>query len=108
MKVLLIILGLFFCGEVTSVVVPSDDCWEGRETIKELLNQEGVIKRESNQAAIVLPSSRKLFPCNLPDSYQTGDSVLFSANQKEVFPNERWEGRPVELTCIEHKKLSIR
>jgi len=104
MTILLVIFGLFLCGKPVSDFSQSDNCWEGRETIKQLLNREGVIKKDSNQVSIVLPSNRQLFPCNLPDSYQSGDSVLFSANQKEIFPNERWEGRPVELTLIELKK----
>jgi hypothetical protein len=104
MSILLIIFGLFFCGNPASGPNQPHSCWEGRETVEQLLNREGIIHREPEQVAIVLPSSRKLFPCNLPDSYQSGDSVLFSADQKEIFPNERWEGRPVELTHIKLKK----
>ncbi|MEM9674113.1 MAG: hypothetical protein ACFB15_29075 [Cyclobacteriaceae bacterium] len=104
MRALLLIFGLFVCGKSVSKLNQTSDCWEGRDTVQKIIDQEGVINREPNQVAIVLSSSKKLFPCNLPDSYQSGDSVLFFADQKEIFPNERWEGRPVELTHIELKK----
>lgn len=99
----LIIVGLIACTRPNRVSSMSDDCWENRKTVKQLETVTGVVIKESDWVYILLPPSKQLFPCNLPDSFQMGDSVLFSANQKETFPNERWAGDPIELTHIELK-----
>lgn len=103
MKLLIVFFSLIACVTQPGSPKQSDNCWKNRETVKELTDLEGVIEKEADQLFIVLSSSRRLFPCNLSDSYQIGDSIVFSAEQKEIFPNERWAGRPIELTHIEPK-----
>ena len=100
----LVILALQTCTSHPDKLPEVEECWENRKTVQQMENVEGVIHRDADWVYIALTSGRQLFPCNLPDAYQTSDSVVFSANQKETLPNERWAGDPIELTRIRHKE----
>ena len=97
------IIGLVACSHLNNSQRSVSGCWENRKNVNQLKNTEGVVVKEANWVCIRQSPGKCLFPCNLPDSYQVGDTIIFSANQKEIFPNERWAGDPIELTAIELK-----
>lgn len=100
---LLPILLLFGCGNKDEdKLQPSlPGCLQDRATMQVLTDQEGTLESEAGLLLINVSSSGELLaPCNLPNTYQENDRVIFSGNKKEILPNERWAGQPFELTHI--------
>lgn len=77
-------------------------CLQDRNTVQVITDQKGTLQAGGGLLLInVEGSGEVLAPCNLPDNFQEKDQVIFSGNKKEILPNERWAGQPMELTDIE-------
>ena len=96
-----LLIGLLACAHPNNRTITVDNCWDDRKTVKKLSDVKGVVSKQDDWLSVTASSFKQMFPCNLPDTYKPGDSILFSANQKEIFPNERWAGTPIEITSIE-------
>lgn len=79
-------------------------CYPNRQTVEVIKDQPGTVQQlgdgyfiEIDQAS----STMRFAPCNLPEDFKQNNlSVVFSGKQKEIFPNERWAGMPLELIKI--------
>lgn len=84
------------------------DCeYETRKTVSTITNQKGTIKVTTTGTDtwtdIYLEdgSSTPYCACNLPASFSVeGKRVVFSAEVKETYPNEKWRCQPIKLTAL--------
>ncbi|MPR32627.1 hypothetical protein [Salmonirosea aquatica] len=88
--------------------LPTDDCYySSRKTIDTFDKVEGIIvlttAGSETEATIYYPvvAGTPYCACNLPASFlQDSLRVVFSAEQKEIYPNEKWKCQPIVLTSI--------
>ncbi|HEY9872516.1 MAG TPA: hypothetical protein V6D12_03735 [Candidatus Obscuribacterales bacterium] len=85
---------------------PSSDCtYDDRKTVNTVKNQKGKITLSGGIYVLVTEgtNSIRLGACNLPDAFKKeGQSVLFSGEVKEIYPNERWAATPFKITTIKN------
>jgi len=79
------------------------DCLENYSDIKMVTDQEGTIVLVAREMMISFGDSGRFNPCNLPDGYNEGDSVVFSGAVKDSPKGVRLAGTPFKLTFISKK-----
>lgn len=91
---------------LSEVQISDNDCFSDRKTVETITNREGRILQQGSLFLIELKEgSERLAPCNLPEELKSdGLTLILDAKVKEIFPEERWAGRPSELTKIIVKK----
>ncbi len=89
----------------------NENCdFDDRRTVKMIKDEKGIVKlvaRSSNPhdgytLALHVPTTNQRFTaCGLPsDMKVAGTVVIFSGEEKVIFPNEKWTATPFELTDI--------
>lgn len=83
------------------------DCqFDDRKNVGEIINTVGKIILAVRVFIIEMEDGQRFYPCNLPVKYRKeGQTVVFSGNMKEIKPNERWGGKPFQITSI-HSQTS--
>ena len=101
-----VILLIFACDSVEwdEPEMESAFCLTDRKTVEVVKDIPGTIKKSGDFYLIESSASGQpsvFAPCNLPVDYQKANlNVVFSGKQKEIFPNEKWAGFPIELIKI--------
>ncbi len=90
-----------------SVNLPADCTYESRKTVRTLTNEKGSIRvtpsGTDSWTDIYLDgdASTPYCACNLPASFAVdGTRIVFSAQVKETYPNEKWRCQPIKLTAL--------
>lgn len=108
---LFVILIAFACNKSDSLSPQTDlvsTCeYDTRKTVSTLTNQQGTVRLTVNGTEtwvdIMMDGepNTPLCACNLPASYsEQGFRIQFSADVKEIYPNEKWRCQPVKLTAL--------
>ena len=96
-SVLCILAGVFLVGCNDTSVQPVQDH-------DEIVNHSGVVQQLGQDVFIIIDrvaQSRHYAPTNLPGEFkQHGLRVLFSGNTRDIPPNVRMAGIPLDLTSI--------
>jgi hypothetical protein len=117
MRLLIFLIGiLIFKSSCDSASVESDaiklvGCdYKDRATTEKVSNLEATVTYLNNEGSIIVlvpmsDKTKRFAACNLPDvaSKKDGTVVIISADIKEIKPNERWAGTPIELTKLKIK-----
>jgi hypothetical protein len=76
-----------------------------RKTIEMIKDVEAVIEITPSFTFINQKNddSKRYVACNLSNDIKNGQKIVFSAEIKEIFPNERWAGTPIKLTSLTTK-----
>jgi hypothetical protein len=83
--------------------------FDSRATTEKLQDQEGVIMTLPNASEpegimylIAIPAqSRRFTACNMPESLKKdGMKIIFSAEVKEIRPEEKWIATPSKLSSV--------
>jgi hypothetical protein len=83
------------------------DCHSDRKTVGQLKSVHAKITSEGAEWTLVPidDDSQRYGACNMVDfEFEEGQEVVFSANIKEILPNERWAATPIVLTAFDLKK----
>lgn len=67
------------------------------------MTANGSVDENSIVYLIDVPAENRRFTaCNMPDALKRGGmKIMFSGEEKEIYENERWSGRPFKLTQVE-------
>lgn len=84
------------------------DCtYESRKTVSTITNEKGTIKVTPSGTETWTDiyrdgdSSTPYCACNLPASFSVaGMRIVFSADVKETYANEKWRCQPIKLTSL--------
>lgn len=97
--------------EVSAEAVLLKNCESTRKIVGKLAGIEANVTFLNNDGSIVVivpvgDQTKRFTACNLPKEYQKdGLSITFSANEHEIYPNERLVGTPIEFTTL---KVNVR
>lgn len=84
--------------------IKSAFCLTERETVEVVKDISGIIVQSGDSYLIQSNTKDHAFvfaPCNLPADYQKSNlEVVFSGKVKEILPQEKWAGAPLELIKI--------
>ncbi len=84
-----------------NLITQSVDCMTDRKEVKKMTMVQGVVEMINKEPHIFIKeASARLIACNNPAGLKAGDSVVFSANIKEIYPHERRSGTPCVLTFL--------
>tara|TARA_Y100001956_G_C4064951_1_gene161207 strand:+ start:426 stop:812 length:387 start_codon:yes stop_codon:yes gene_type:complete len=76
--------------------------FDDRKNAGEIINTAGKIILSVRVYMIELEDGQRFYPCNLPVKYRKEElRVVISGNIKQVKPNERWGGKPFQITSIQ-------
>lgn len=82
--------------------------YDSRKTTRTLSNVKGTVEvtpaGEETWTDIYVDgdTSTPYCACNLPLSFaEDGARVVFSADIKEIYPNEKWRCQPIKLTALQ-------
>lgn len=76
------------------------DCYKERKMEMALTDVSAKLEIFGDDFLIATEDARYV-PCELPISFRkNGINILFSGEVKEVYPQERWAGLPIQLTKI--------
>ena len=117
MRLFIFLIGiLIFKSSCDSTSVVSDSVklascdYKDRSTTEKLKEIEATITYLNNEGTIIVlvpinDKTNRFVACNLPEiaSKKDGTVVLISADVKEIKPNERWAGTPIEITFLKIK-----
>jgi hypothetical protein len=111
---LLIIMLLIGAGCSSNDASPKADelkgacAYEARKTVGNLTNTQGTIKVTQTgtdtwtDIYVDEDLATRYCACNLPASYaEEGLRIRFSAQIKEIAPNEKWRCQPIKLTSLQ-------
>lgn len=95
-------------ASVESDAIKLETCDDAdRATVEKLSNIEATVTYLNNEGSIVVivpdaDKTKRFVACNLPEevSKKDGTSIILSGNVKEIKPNERWAGTPIEMTTL--------
>ena len=78
------------------------DCYPDRKTENVITSQSVKITKTGDQFVLVSPEGGERFvACNLPDvSGLEGKELMMDALLKQIFPEERWMGKPCVLSKL--------
>jgi hypothetical protein len=79
-----------------TVIIDTDDCFPQRKMVEVIANVKGEIINLAGEWLIQSGSGEpRFFVCNIPEALKTeGFKLIFDAEVKEIYPNERWIGTP--------------
>ncbi|MBK9257433.1 MAG: hypothetical protein IPM42_18370 [Saprospiraceae bacterium] len=85
-----------------NVILLENDCFPDRKTQQSVEDRTGKVILIGDTFLIENQKENiRYAPCNLPDNLKTEQlTLLFSADLKEIYPNERWMGEPTVLTKV--------
>lgn len=88
--------------EVASELASISCDYDSRKTVEMIKNVEAIIEITQNFTFINHKNddSKRYIACNLPSDIKNGQNIVFSAEVKEIYPNERWAGTPIKLTSL--------
>ncbi len=90
------------CQKEDVATIDSMDCYSDRKTIETIKDIEAVIEITPSFTFINQKNdnSKRYVACNLSNDIKNGQNIVFSANLKEICPNERWAGQPIVITSM--------
>jgi hypothetical protein len=108
MKIFLlsIVILIAACQKENVAELSSISCeYDSRKTVEVIKNVEAVIEITPSFTFINQKNddSKRYVACNLSNDIKNGQKIVFSAEIKEIFPNERWAGTPIKLTLLTTK-----
>ncbi len=85
----------------------TDDCYKDRKTVSSVVDVDAKLSMISDQW-VMIPindETQRYGACNMVEfAFKEGDEVTFTADVKEIAPNERWAFSPCVLKKFETRK----
>ena len=85
-----------------TAILDTNDCFPQRKMVEVISNVKGEIINVAGEWLIQTDNKETRYVgCNIPESLKTeGIKIIFDADLKEIYPNERWIGTPAVLKKV--------